>query len=120
MPEIVIDQESALVYSGGDRNLYLTILEVFRQEKDENKQKLDGFLQAEDWNNYEIIVHALKGNALMVGCTAFSELSKSLEFACKDIMAGKDVEEKIQYVKATHPQYLEFYDALAEKTKGIA
>ena len=56
----------------------------------------------------------------MVGCAAFSELSKSLEFACKDIMAGNEVEQKIQYVKATHPQYLDFYDALAEKTKGIA
>ena len=120
MPDIEINQESALVYSGGDKELYLSILEVFRDEKEENKKKLSEFLQAEDWNNYEIIVHALKGNALMVGCTAFSELSKSLEFACKDIMAGNDVEQKVQYVKATHPQYLDFYDALAEKTKGIS
>ena len=120
MPDIEINQESALVYSGGDKELYLSILEVFRDEKEENKKKLNEFLQAEDWNNYEIIVHALKGNALMVGCTAFSELSKSLEFACKDIMAGNEVEQKIQYVKTTHPQYLDFYDALAEKTKGIS
>ena len=120
MPDVEINQESALVYSGGDKELYLSILEVFRDEREENKKKLNDYLQAEDWTNYEIIVHALKGNALMVGCTAFSELSKSLEFACKDIMAGNEVEQKIQYVKTTHPQYLDFYDALAEKTKGIS
>ncbi|MBP5442789.1 MAG: Hpt domain-containing protein [Treponema sp.] len=120
MQDVEINQESAMGYTGGDRDLYLSILEVFRGEKDETQKKLNAFLQAEDWNNYEIIVHALKGNALMVGCTAFSELSKSLEFACKDIMAGNDVEQKVKYVKETHPQYIEFYDALAEKTKGIA
>ena len=35
-------------------------------------------------------------------------------------MAGNEVEQKIEYVKTTHPQYMEFYDALAEKTKGIS
>ena len=31
MPDIEINQESALVYSGVDKGLYLTILDVFRQ-----------------------------------------------------------------------------------------
>ena len=38
MPDIEINQEGALAYSGGDKELYLTILDVFRQEKDDNKE----------------------------------------------------------------------------------
>ena len=63
MPDVEINQESALVYAGGDKELYLSILEVFRDEREENKKKLNDYLQAEDWHNYDIILHALKENS---------------------------------------------------------
>ena len=109
----MIDKNDGISKCGGDSELYKTLLTVFSEECGMNKAKLVKFILAKDWNNYEIQVHALKSNGFMLGAAEFGEKAKALEFACKDIMAGTNVDEKIDFIEKSHGPFLALYTELA-------
>ncbi len=109
----MIDRNEGVSKCGGDRELYKTLLGVFSDECGMNKAKLVKFILAKDWNNYEILVHALKSNGFMLGAADFGEKAKALEFACKDIMAGTSVDEKIDFIEKSHGPFLAMYTEIA-------
>ena len=114
------DQASGINLCGGDKELYLSTLKTFCQDKPETQKKLVQFLMTEDWLNYQIIVHSLKSNSLLIGSKNFSDLAFQLESACKDIQDKSDVEKRIQFIESHHGQFMQMYDNLVDLASKIS
>ena len=116
----LIDTKKGLEFCGGDKEMYSMLLNGFADEFEENRGRLEKFLKDEDWKNYEILVHALKSNGKTLGTDSFSEKAKSLEFACKDIMAGNDINEKKSYIKSIHAGFISEYEDLSKEARACS
>ncbi len=88
-----IDPEAAITNSGSEDAL-MTVLKLFYESIDSKASELEGFFDAEDWQDYTIKVHALKSSARLVGATELGEDAFGLE------MAGK--EDRIDYIREHH------------------
>ena len=104
-----LNTSNALIYSGGSEELYEEIVRMFVED---DKQALLGELFGkEDWKNYQIQVHALKGTARSIGADEFSELAKDVEQAAKN--------GDVAFVKVAHSKLLEEYHKLMERLKVL-
>ena len=63
----------------------------------------------QDWENYQIQVHALKSTSRSIGAVGVSEQAKQLEQAAK--------EKDISYIKEHHEEMMKEYEKLLEKLK---
>ena len=106
-----IDEESALKYCMGNRAFLEKMLVTFR--KNEKSKQLETFFRAQDWDNYRIIAHSLKGNALTVGAMHLSEHAKELEFAARDNRIGEIMEKHGPFLK----EYRDLLEAIDARTK---
>lgn len=101
-----IDKDSAMRYSADDEELYQeVILEYCSQEK-EYTPKMKQFYAEQNWKEFRIIVHAIKGASLLVGANQFSEWAKEIELSIKD---GDDT-----IAKADGEAFIETYERLVE------
>ena len=91
-----------LSFCADSKMFYLEMLKEFACGKKD--EELEAFLENEDWENYRITVHALKGNAKSIGAVALSEEALVLEMAAK--------EHRIQEIMAKHPVLLQHYREL--------
>ena len=107
----VIDEESALKYCMGSRAFLDRMLATFR--KNEKTKQLESFFRMQDWDNYRIVVHSLKGNALTIGALRLSEHAKELEFAARDDRIGEIMEKHEPFLK----EYRALLDAIDARTK---
>ena len=114
------DQSSGINLCGGDKELYLNTLRTFCHDKTETQKKLVQFLMVEDWLNYQIIVHSLKSNGLLIGSNVFSNLAAQLESACKDIQAKSEVEKQVQFIQGNHGRFMQMYDSLVELASKVS
>ena len=80
VPEI--DPETAIKNSGSEEILR-TVIDVFRGSAESDRDQIIGYLEAGDWKNYTVKVHALKSTALLVGAKELSEEARALEMAGK-------------------------------------
>lgn len=101
-----IDEESAMKYCMGSRAFLEKMLATFR--KNEKSKPMENFFRAQDWDNYRIVVHSLKGNALTVGALHLSEHAKELEFAARDGRVGEIMEKHGPFMK----EYKSILDAI--------
>ncbi|MBR6850250.1 MAG: Hpt domain-containing protein, partial [Lachnospiraceae bacterium] len=60
------------------------ILGDFAKDFAEKSGELNECFDNKDWENYGILVHALKSTAKMIGAMDLSEEAKKLELAAKD------------------------------------
>ena len=67
-----------------------------------------------DWDNYRIVVHSLKGNALTIGALNLSEHAKELEFAARDNRIDEIMEKHGPFLK----EYRALLDAIDARTKN--
>ena len=105
--EFGLDTKGALNYCLNDKEFYETLLIQYATEAREKIPRLNDFLTKEDWNNYEILVHALKSTSKMIGAMELSEGALKLEQAAK----RKDGE----YITANHAAVLKDYESLKEE-----
>ncbi|MDE7429657.1 MAG: response regulator, partial [Lachnospiraceae bacterium] len=98
-----ISLEQAIAYCG-DEEGFKEIIAIFHSEGQKRRDHLSHFFKEQDWKNYVISVHALKGNAKAVGAGELSEMARELE------MAGK--ENRIDYILAHHEAMMENHDSL--------
>ena len=77
------DTAAGLKYCGNDEEFYETLLKQFSSEAPGKMASMKQYYEARDWHNYEILVHALKSTAKMIGAADLSEEGKELEFAAK-------------------------------------
>lgn len=103
--EGILDTQTGLTYCMDDEGFYREMIVEFRAG--DKSAKLQAAFEAEDWENYRILVHALKSTSLTIGATTLSKEAKVLETACK--------EGNIGYVKEHHAEVMERYRVLLDK-----
>lgn len=106
-----IDIEQALAYCG-DEEGFREIIAIFHAEGEKRRANLSHYFKEQDWKNYVICVHALKGNVKGIGAEELSEMARKLE------MAGK--ENRIEYILENHEAMMENHDRLLEALNGNA
>lgn len=73
-----LDADSALKNCGSEELLISTIKQ-YHSSIDQKALELQQFYEAEDWENYEIKVHALKSTSRLIGAIKLSKLAEHLE-----------------------------------------
>ncbi|MCR5249528.1 MAG: response regulator [Lachnospiraceae bacterium] len=76
---IGIKTDSGLRYAQNDSELYHSLLKQFTADEPSKQAKIRRYYLSKDFKNYEILVHALKSTARMIGADALSERAKTLE-----------------------------------------
>ncbi len=104
-----IQVQIGLNYSRGDVSFYLELITAFIQEAESKSMELEQYSKAEDYANYQIRVHALKSSAKLIGAIDFSEKSRKMEEAAKNLDAG--------YLQVHHDDLLQEYRLLTEQMR---
>lgn len=104
-----VNLEQALAYCG-DEEGFREIIAIFHAEGKNRRKNLEHYYQEQDWKNYVICVHALKGNAKGIGADELSEMARELE------MAGK--ENRIDFLHEHHEAMMENHDRLLAALDG--
>ncbi len=105
-----IDRETGLSYCMNMEDFYEDMLKTFCEQVDEYLPKLEEHYSNQDWQQYAVITHGLKGNALNIGAVKFSKLSLEHELAGKQGNAA--------YIKSEYHKYISALNKLVEKIKG--
>ena len=93
-----LDVQSGLMYCNGEE-YYIKILQNFCSKTEDASGNADRLFQEQDWTNYIIAVHGIKGAMRSIGANTVSELAKELEFAGR--------EGRISYILKHHDKMLE-------------
>lgn len=104
-----IDTEGGLKYCVGDKDFYKSLLIQFASEAPDKIGSMKKHYVSRDWHNYEILVHALKSTAKMIGIYDLSEAAKALE------MAAKNNEES--YILDNHEQMVRDYGRITAEIR---
>lgn len=104
---LVVDYDMGLANCGNMKELYAEVTESFCAQYQDLSEKMDTYVKESDWKQYARVAHTLKGNALTMGATAFSELSLQHEHAGK--------EENAEFIKKEYPKYIAILKELVEK-----
>ncbi len=107
---LTIRRDTGLSYCMDSEELYMQILETFCKQAREYLPKLELAFREENWEQYIMITHSLKGNALNIGAVNFSELSLKHE------LAGKEKDEA--YIRKEFQVYLATLEALIQKIEN--
>ena len=67
-----------------DIEMYEITMQGFSDEIDEKMSKLKEFIDKEDTDNYNILVHSLKTESRYIGCNALADMSYEHELASKE------------------------------------
>ncbi len=97
-----IDLDTGLKYCMDSKSFFVEMLTTFVDPQ--RPEKIQAAFDADDWKNYQILVHALKSTSLSIGATALSERAKVLELAAKD--GNTDL------IKANHADLMTAYQSV--------
>ena len=75
------ETDKALTFCAGDIDFYKEVLTDYVSNYEGNKTELDKDFEIENWNDFEIKIHALKSVSKTIGATALSEKAYELEKA---------------------------------------
>ena len=102
-----LNVSEGISFAAGDDGFYLEILRDYANDAEIKCTKLDSFLRANDWKNYNILVHSVKSASRTVGADELTEKARMLEEA-----AGR---EDADYVRANHEELVSKYRELAKQ-----
>lgn len=105
-----LDAENGLMYCNG-KECYVKILKNFCTVSKNSSELADQLFHEEDWTNYTIAVHGIKGAMRSIGANKVSELAKELEFAGR--------EGRIEFIRKHHERMMEEYQRLCITLRGI-
>ncbi len=108
--ETGLDTKTGISYTGG-QDKYISALQRFYKNYEKNRAKVCEYLQAKDYENYMITVHALKSNARMIGARDLSTLFETLEMAARNNETG--------LIEAQNAVAIKEYDELIQKLAPI-
>lgn len=100
--ETILDIETGMTYCMNDEDFYMEMITDYKVG--DKTAKMQAYFEAEDWKNYQILVHTLKSNSLTIGAVMLSKEAKALEAACE--------EGDVAYVKEHHSDMMGQYRAL--------
>ncbi len=101
-----VDVEAGLNYCADHRTMYYELLSDFTLSWEREMEKIDGFYREENWQNYEVKVHAFKSNVRIIGFTDLAEQAKKLEEA-----AGK---RDVDYIRNNHDHLRQVSEEVVE------
>ncbi|MBR1523826.1 MAG: response regulator [Lachnospiraceae bacterium] len=101
----------------GDQDTYDVVADTYLEIQAENMEKLAGCLKSDDWENYRIIVHALKSSSFTIGAKNFGGFSMTVENAAKELSEGKDIEKNLGYLRGSYHPYTAAYAAVCENLR---
>ena len=104
-----LDQKSALEQAGGNQKFFKEILESYIKEQ--FTDDLQNAYDNEDWEAYEIKIHALKSTSRTIGAVGLANQAESLERAAKN--------NRIDKIKQEHADCMEVYGALLQRLKKV-
>ena len=94
-----------------ERELLETALRDFYAALLPQAEKLDGFYRTLAWEDYRILVHAMKSSAATVGVVPLAGMAKLLEYAARD--------GDIATVNALHGPFLREWRSYSDKLQGV-
>lgn len=106
-----IHTKTGLQYCLDNTEFYEELLVKFASDAEGKQEDIDRFFGQKDWENYGIMVHALKSTARMIGADDLSDQAKGLEDAAK----SRDVE----YIESHHENLLVKYKETAQLIRDI-
>lgn len=115
--EPLLNIEMGLKYCGSSKEFYAEILQMFCNQYEERKSSWEKFYEEKNWNDYTVLVHALKTNALNVGCEVFSAKCLELEKAGKVLRENDASEEALEFVRENNDKTKQFYKEVIEAAK---
>ena len=104
-----IDTEAGIGYAQGDKDFYRDILKEYVTGHADHSEKLIGYYEKKDWDNYSVLVHAVKSTSRTIGAGALADLAAKMELASKD--------RDIDFVEKEHANTLEQYSKTASAIK---
>ena len=100
-----IHTHSGIQYCRGDKEFYMELLTKFAKDAQQKETDINNFFEQEDFDNYRIVVHALKSTAKMVGADSLSENARHAEAAAKNHDAD--------YIREHHGELIaEYHDVV--------
>lgn len=108
---LVIDRELGLSYSLDSEEVYAEVLGAFCEQSKEYLPRLAECFEKQNWQQYGIITHGIKGNSLNIGAAEFSKLSLQHERAAKD--------GNIEFVLENYAAYVATLKLLIEKVEKM-
>ncbi|MBO4928435.1 MAG: response regulator [Clostridiales bacterium] len=106
-----IDPNTGLHYCQNDEAFYRSLLAEYAHVKTEKSENLRKNLQAGNWHDYAIDVHALKSTSKMLGALSLSDKAARLEAA-----ANADDGDT---VRAGHDAMMEEYETVAKAILSV-
>ena len=94
-----IDPRIGLTYCQNDDTLYRSILKEFAQSGKDKTAEINRFYDSRDWNNYGILVHAIKSSARMIGANELADEAMNLEKAAKEGLERNIISEHEKLMK---------------------
>ena len=94
----------------GDEESYIAVLSVYYETIAERADDIERAYNAEKWEDYRILVHALKSSSRTIGANRLADLSEKLEKAA----ASKETD----LIKAETGQLLEIYRGFTYKLEA--
>lgn len=79
----MIDKDSAMIYCCNSDEMYYEMLKVYLTQAQKYVEKLPLCYEQRDWENYAIMVHAIKSTSLTIGANQLSEKAKVQEMEAK-------------------------------------
>ena len=105
-----LDADIALKNCASQELLFSTVKQYY-ESIDEKALELQQFYEAEDWENYEIKVHALKSTSRLIGALELSKMAEQLEsFAAK---------KEISEIQNNHKNLLDLFLSFKKTLKSI-
>ncbi len=101
-PYMDINEKQALENMGGQRDMYKELLEYCLEFEVQRKGEIEEKFREQDWKEYTILIHALKGGMRSLGVEEIAQLAQAQEFACK--------ENRMDDAIAGHAHLMEEYD----------
>lgn len=117
--DTLIDRGKGLGYCANSQEIYHEMLMMFCELKESATEELVRYLEARDWKNYTVKVHALKTNARSIGASVLGELCYMLEQAGKKLQAGEEAAEQEAVIKEKHPEMLVLFEQTVEEAKSF-
>lgn len=102
-----IDIFLGLQYSAESDEMYREFLRMFCDMSKEKREKIQACYEQENWEDYTVLVHALKSTSLSIGAKRLSERALELE------KAGK--EKRISFISQNHDAMIKLYEATIEE-----
>jgi len=98
-----LDVQKGILYCNG-KEQYISVLQGYCEDWNASGTLAEELFKKQNWKDYTIAVHGMKGAMRSIGATALSEIARELE------CAGK--EGRIEYIMEHHGELMEAYKKL--------